>query len=88
MIVLTGIWAILFVLYRRKIKECKVAITLIMISVIPYAWFFIFAGHSGIHAWFTNRIQAITVFALLSLYGETIDKNNVGKYINRIRREK
>lgn len=88
MILFTAVWVVLFALYRKRIKECKIVIALIMIAVIPYVWFFVFAGHSGIHAWFTYRIQAITVFALLSLYGETIDKNNVGKYIKRIRREK
>ncbi len=88
MIILTGMWALLFCLYRKKIKECKVAITLIIVSFIPYVWFFIFAGHSGIHAWFTNRIQAITAFAILALYGETIDISKIGKYIKMIRREK
>lgn len=88
MMILTGIWAVMFALYRKKIKECKIAITLILIASIPYMWFFVFAGHSGIHAWFTNRIQAITAFALLSLYGETIDTGNIGKYIRKIRGEK
>lgn len=85
MIVITAVWLVAFALYKKKIKDCKVVIILFMIAVIPYVWYFIFAGHSGIHAWFTYRIQAITMFALLCIYGETIDRSNIGKYIKKIK---
>lgn len=40
-------------------------LSLLLISVYPYIWYFIFANHSSIHAFFTYRIQMITVFAVL-----------------------
>lgn len=69
---ITILWGILLIFFRRKIRECKVIGPLILISIIPYLWYFVFAGHSSIHAFFTHRIQAITVFAYLSILGSCI----------------
>lgn len=77
------IWVIIFILYRKKLKNCKHIITLIIIALIPYVWYIIFAGHSEIHAWFTNKIQAITVFSILSAMFEMIDERRIGTYISR-----
>jgi len=38
----------------------------LLLCLAPYAWFFVFANHSEVHYWFTYRIQAIAVFALLA----------------------
>lgn len=71
---ITIIWGILLIKYRKNIKKnCKCIIPILFVAIIPYVWYFVFAGHSGIHAWFTYKIQAITVFALLSIYALTIE---------------
>ena len=75
------IWAILLVLYRKKIKECKLIIPLICIAVTPYIWYLAFSGHSNIHSWFTNKIQAVSLFALLCIYAETLDFKNKRRVI-------
>ena len=80
------IWIIAFILYRKKFKEYKLAIPLICIAIVPYIWYLAFSGHSSIHAWFTNKIQAVTLFAILCLLFEVIDNNKIGTYINRIKR--
>lgn len=85
---ITAVWILAYGLYRKKMKECKVVIPLVAIACIPYLWYFVFAGHSGIHSWFTYKIQGITVFALFCIYTETIDRNTIGKYYKKIRGEK
>ncbi len=58
--------------YKKNIKDMKIIIVYIMISLYPYVWYFVFAGHSTIHAWFTFRLQAITIFAILCILIECI----------------
>jgi len=69
---ITILWGISLIFFRKKFRECKVIIPLVLIAIIPYLWYFVFAGHSSIHAFFTNRIQAITAFAYLSILGTYI----------------
>ena len=80
------IWIISFILYRKKLRECKLILPLICIAIVPYVWYLVFSGHSSIHAWFTNKIQAVTLFAILCLLFEVIDNNRIGTYINKIKR--
>lgn len=80
------IWMVAFILYRKSLRECKVILPLLCIAIVPYVWYLVFSGHSSIHAWFTNKIQAVTLFAILCLLFEVIDNNKIGSYINRIKR--
>lgn len=77
------IWIIIFLLAKKKIKDCSVIITLICIAIVPYVWYITFAGHSSIHSWFTNKIQAMTIFAILSAMGECIQISDLKKYIKK-----
>lgn len=79
MILLTIVWGMLFIIFRKKIKECKVVIPMICIATVPYMWYIMFAGHSCIHSFFTHRIQAVTVFALLCSMSETIIFRKIGR---------
>jgi 4-amino-4-deoxy-L-arabinose transferase-like glycosyltransferase len=88
LILIFAIWIFLFIVYRKKIKECKIVIPLLCIATVPYIWYIIFAGHSSIHCWFTNKIQAMSAFAVLCAMFETIDTQNIGKYIKKDRRNK
>lgn len=85
---ITIIWAIMFALYRKKVKNFKVIIPLLCISIVPYIWYIAFAGHSSIHCWFTYKIQAMSIFAILSAMFYTIDENQIGKFIKKIKEEK
>ena len=66
------IWIIALIRKRKNIKDMKSIIPLILVALYPYAWYFAFAGHSTIHAWFTYRSQAIAIFAILCAMIETI----------------
>lgn len=67
------IWIIALIRNRNKEINWKKIITLVMISIYPYVWYAIFSGHSTIHAFFTYRIQAITIFGILSAMLECIN---------------
>ncbi|MBR3249132.1 MAG: hypothetical protein IKF97_05940 [Clostridia bacterium] len=70
------IWIGLFAFFRKNISKIKVVLPLLLIAIVPYLWYIIFAGHSSIHFWFTYRIQAVSVFAVLSAMCLTIKENN------------
>lgn len=38
---------------------------LVLVALLPYAWYLVLSNHSYIHWWFTWRNQAVTVFCLL-----------------------
>lgn len=71
------IWIGLFVFFRKKINEMKAVLPIICIAIIPYLWYILLAGHSSIHSWFTNKIQAVTAFAILSIMCVTIKERNL-----------
>lgn len=69
--------------YKKKIKDMKIIIVYTMISLYPYVWYFVFAGHSTIHAWFTFRLQAITIFAILCALIECIGIKNKSRLLEK-----
>lgn len=74
-ILLGIVWIIGLIRNRKNIRKCKCAIPLFIVSLYPYIWYCVFAGHSSIHSFFTYRIQAITIFGLLCIIIETTQKN-------------
>lgn len=86
--ILAILWIIMFVLTKKKFQESKVAIPLLCIAIVPYMWYIMFAGHSSIHSWFTNKIQAMTVFAILCAMGESIKITNLKNILLKRGREK
>lgn len=68
LLLITVLIFIYFVIKSRPISKnpWPVLLQLALIAVTPYVWYMVFSNHSQIHAWFTYRSQAITVFALLS----------------------
>lgn len=40
------------------------AVLFLAVALTPYLWYFVFNGHSFYHAWFTYRLQAITLFGI------------------------
>ena len=49
-------------------------------------WYIVFAGHSTIHCWFTNKIQAMSVFAILCGIFYMVDVDKIGKYKKKLKR--
>lgn len=39
---------------------------LLLIALLPFAWWFVTFYHAGVHSWYTYRSLAITVFAVLA----------------------
>ena len=72
MAAITVAWIGLFIFFRKKTSEFKAVLPLFCIAIVPYLWYIVFAGHSSIHTWFTNRIQAVTAFAVLTAMCLTI----------------
>ena len=64
-ILLVILFIIKLIRNRKYIKEYKYTIPILLISLYPYIWYFVFAGHSSIHAFFTYRLQAIMIFGIL-----------------------
>ena len=73
------VWIIALIKNRKKLKDMKNSIIYIIIALYPYVWYFVFAGHSTIHAWFTFRLQLITIFALLCAMGECVNMKGMSK---------
>jgi len=59
-------------LLRKKKSTLAESIPLLLVAVIPFAWYFMTANHSIIHYFFTFRELAITVFALLLFAGKNL----------------
>lgn len=79
------IWIVFMIKNRKKINNIKVIVPLLLIALYPYIWYLFFAGHSTLHAWFTFRLQAITIFAVISAMIECVDikkEKKVGRGIN------
>ena len=81
------VWIISLIKNRKKIKETKITIITIFIGLYPYIWYATFAGHSTIHAFFTFRLQAISILALFCTMIEFIDIDKIKGYINKKRKE-
>ncbi len=58
-IIVCGLWK-----YKRiNLKELNVGVMLC--ALLPFAWYVVVSNHSLIHYWFTHRILAISVYAVL-----------------------
>lgn len=72
--ILTIIVILLVLLLIRFNKQgLKPALVLLLISAIPYLWYFMAANHSYLHWWFTYRLQAVSILAILLSFSCLID---------------
>lgn len=64
------IYLIIYVLNLIKHMDKKInkmyIIPLTLVSLLPYVWYIILSNHSDIHSWMTYKIQAVTLFGILS----------------------
>lgn len=78
------LWIVILSKKRKKLKECKMIIPLVILAIYPYIWYIIFAGHSKIHAFFTFRLQLISLIAILYSMIECTDLKKLQKPINKV----
>ena len=80
-------WIIALIKTRKNKINWKKILILLIVSIYPYVWYMVFAGHSTIHAFFTYRIQAIAIFGVLCIMLEFVDLKTKEK-INKAGKEK
>jgi hypothetical protein len=71
LVVVALIWAM--VKFPVRGMAARRAWPLLATAALPYVWFIAVSNHSWYHHWFTYRIQAVTIFALLSFAVASID---------------
>ncbi len=65
-VVLVFIGIILYcILKRRSIDFGKLDFGVLLCAMLPFAWYVAVSNHSYIHYWFTYRILAISIYAIL-----------------------
>lgn len=57
-----ALWLLAF--NRKPSEEIARALPVLWVAPLPYLWIAAASNHSAHHAWFTYRIQAVTVFAV------------------------
>ena len=53
------------ILKKRRIDLKNVNIVMILCAILPLMWYLVVSNHSYIHYWFTHRILAISIYAML-----------------------
>lgn len=72
--VFAAIIILIIILCKHHKKNFQnIMIPVLCIGFFPYIWFFVLANHSQIHYFYTYRIQAITLFAVFTAIGSSID---------------
>lgn len=69
-----GLVMLIYFLSKRKFKFEVGNTIFLVIALYPYFWYLILADHSQIHAWFTYRLQFITIFAGLTFLASQLKK--------------
>lgn len=65
---------LLSLIKRKKDKGIMTqSLSLLIIALFPYIWYFVLSNHSIIHSWFTYRAQSVTLFAILVSIGNLIN---------------
>ncbi|EFC3930503.1 hypothetical protein I3A27_14655 [Escherichia coli] len=65
------LFILITLIIKRELFNGKL-IPLLILAVMPYAWYIALANHSQIHYWFTFRAQIITVFVILTLFTSSL----------------
>lgn len=68
------VWIVEFIKRGKKIKDIvRYLLLYFFIALYPYIWYFVLAGHSMTHGWFTHRAQVVSILAALAALIECID---------------
>jgi len=68
-------WLTAFIRNRKHLHAPASATALAASSLLPFAWYFCTQNHSYIHAFYTSRNLAVTVFAACCLFTSFLCKN-------------
>ena len=67
---------LIFSLIKTRRFNYKKSILFLIISLMPFVWYFILSNHSYLHWWFTFRLQAMTVACLMLIFVDTDIKHS------------
>lgn len=81
LLVIAAVFA--FVFFNKK--GLKTAFMCLLVSFLPYVWYFIAASHSYWHSWFTYRTQMITVSGVFLFFACLTDWQKVCFLFNKKR---
>lgn len=75
-----AVWMILFAKGKRKSatlcrKRLSTGSVLLASALLPFIWYFFTQNHSYIHAFYTSRNLAVTVFAACAFFSCVLSKN-------------
>lgn len=88
LLVLAAAGVILFFLFRKKNpRKLSDYGPVFAVCLFPYIWYGILAEHSLMHYWFTYRAQAVTIFGVLLVYSEFLEKRSLRKRVQREKNE-
>ena len=68
-ILFTAIVMLALMAFRFRREGWRPALLLLLISLVPYLWYFVVANHSYEHFWFTYRLQLVSILALFGAIG-------------------
>lgn len=66
-----------YLLLRRGYRfrpDTTLVLPLLLIAVVPFAWYFVLKNHSGIHYWMTHRNLSATIIALAGFLSFSLKK--------------
>lgn len=64
LVLVTLILSVILWIVQKKWKIQDMRWELLVIAALPIVWYMVLSNHSQIHAWFTYRLLAVTVFAV------------------------
>lgn len=65
MVLIALIIVALFTIWRFRYRGGMQAVLFLCIALIPFVWYFIVFSHSYLHFWFTYRLLAVSIAAIL-----------------------
>ncbi len=75
--IILGLWLLLALLFRKSWKQLLNGTVLLLVALYPYAWILVMANHCQIHYWFTYRIQAVALFAIVCWLDLSVDAGKI-----------
>ena len=66
-----------YLLLRRGYRfrpDTTLVLPLLLIAVVPFAWYFVLKNHSGVHYWMTHRNLSATIIALAGFLSFSLKK--------------
>lgn len=63
------------VLPKKQFRRSAHFAIMLIIALMPFAWYIVFSNHSWLHAWMTHRELAISVYALTAMGPMLFERN-------------